>query len=316
MTEWILAFDSACRYCADVVERVRALSAGKLTVAPLSDTHVRDMRHHAQGEQPPWAPTLLAVDATGVRAWTGTALSARLALVLGPVDSVRALRALNGAEILRLPSRRKLLRAVPGLALGTFVLSGGLTAPVARADGPQQEGRAARWVRGNADRLPTSYSELITHPMSYRRAIFAAAPPSVRVTFWQEHFADFRSKRAPLTPAQSAVIDKATQLTHELNTGTRDEPARQALEAAALEAFGASETRALLATLGPPDTEHPTGHLTARSAVELADCDSSCATGSFNCSGSLSCWAAPWHCNRTSSGCGWMWIEPCSGTCR
>lgn len=312
MTEWILAFDSACGYCADVVERVRAVSTGKLTVAPLSDAHVRDMRHHAQGEQPPWAPTLLAVDATGVRAWTGTALSARLALVLGPLSSVRALRALNDAEIMRLPSRRKLLKAVPVLALGTFVLSGGLTAPVARADGTPHEGRAARWVRDNADRLPTSYGELITHPMGYRRAIFAAVPPSVRVAFWQEHFEYFRSERAPLTSAQAVVIDTATRLAHELRTGTTDEPARQALRAAALEAFGASETRALLATLGPPDTEYPT----ERSAVELADCDSSCATGSFNCSGSSSCWAAPWHCNRTSNGCGWMWIEPCSGTCR
>ncbi|MEU2578674.1 bacteriocin fulvocin C-related protein [Streptomyces anulatus] len=316
MAEWILAFDSACRYCADVVERVRTVSTGKLTVAPLSDARVRGMRHHALGEQPPWAPTLLSVDATGVRAWTGTALSARLALVLGPLDSVRTLRALNDAEILRLPSRRKLLKAFPGLALGTFVLSGGLTAPAARADAPPHEGRAARWVRDNAGRLPTSYGELITHPMGYRRAIFAAVPPSVRVTFWQEHFEDFRSKRAPLTPAQAAVIDTATRLTHELRTEARDEPARQALRAAALEAFGASETRALLATLGPPDTEHPTGHPTERSAVELANCDSSCATGSFNCDGSLSCWAAPWHCNRTSSGCGWMWIEPCSGTCR
>lgn len=85
--ELVLAFDADCRRC----RRVAAAAAGRapeLEVLPLRDYRVAAWRREALGDDPPHAPTLLAVtvapDGTDhVRAWTGAAVAAGLVTTLG-----------------------------------------------------------------------------------------------------------------------------------------------------------------------------------------------------------------------------------------
>lgn len=47
-----------------------------------------ELRRQAQGAGAPWVPTLLVVDENGVCAWTGAALTMKLARLLGPVQLI------------------------------------------------------------------------------------------------------------------------------------------------------------------------------------------------------------------------------------
>ncbi|MFI7382843.1 bacteriocin fulvocin C-related protein [Streptomyces sp. NPDC049813] len=307
VTEWLLAFDADCRFCEDVVERVRGSVDGTLNTAALTEPRVRDLRARALGAGAAWAPTLLAVDGDRVRAWTGTALSVRLARLLGPSDSLRVVRALGDLRALRPPSRRGLLRAVPGLALGTFLVTGGLATSPAQAVTRARSSRATRWVRAHAGRLPTAYAEFVSAPADYRRAIYGALSPAARGDLWVAHFADHRKRHPGLSAEQSAVLDDATRLAPRIIVGRRPGDDLERLRAAAVAAFGASGARALLMELGPEDA--PSAASRSDRGALAVDCNSQCAgTGSCDsvCYGS---------CNWTDYGCGPLWLGPCSGLC-
>lgn len=221
VTEWILAFDADCRFCEEVVDRVRVSVDGTLTTAGLTEPRIRDLRVRALGEGAEWAPTLLAVDGDRVRAWTGTALSLRLARLLGPSDSLRVVRALRDLDVLRPPSRRGILKAVPGLALGTFLVTGGLAASPAQAVTRAKGGKASRWVKANLDRLPSGYAEFASYPADYRRAIYGALSASARSDLWVAHFANYRKTHPGLSAEQSAVLDDATRSAPQIIAGRR-----------------------------------------------------------------------------------------------
>ena len=136
MTRWILAFDAGCTSCNDVISRVRQHAGDRLELANLADSRIREMRHRVFGDDPPWIPALFAVDDGRVRGWTGTRLSIRMMRVLGPGRSLRVAQAISDAEVVRNPQRRTALQAVPGIAAGVFLLSGGVASSVtARALG-------------------------------------------------------------------------------------------------------------------------------------------------------------------------------------
>jgi hypothetical protein len=83
----VLAFDADCHRCRAVAAAVRARAPG-LEVLPLRDYRVAAWRREALGDDPPHAPTLLAVGAAPdgtdrVRAWTGPAIVAGLVATLG-----------------------------------------------------------------------------------------------------------------------------------------------------------------------------------------------------------------------------------------
>lgn len=139
-----------------------------------------------------WAPTLLAVDGDQVRAWTGTGLSLRLARLMGPADSLRVVRALRGLDGLRSPERRGILKAVPGLALGTFLVTGWLATSPAQAVSRAKGSKVSRWVQANAARLPTRYAEFVSYPADYRRAVYGALSAPARSDLWVAHFAHYR----------------------------------------------------------------------------------------------------------------------------
>lgn len=315
MTEWILAFDADCRFCEEVVDRVRVSVDGTLTTAGLTEPRIRDLRVRALGEGAEWAPTLLAVDGDQVRAWTGAALSLRLARLLGPSDSLRVVRALRDLDVLRPPSRRGILKAVPGLALGTFLVTGGLAASPAQAVTRAKGSKASRWVKANLDQLPSGYSEFAAYPADYRRAIYGALSASARSDLWVAHFANYRKTHPGLSAEQSAVLDDATRSAPQIIAGRRQEAAAEGLKAAAVAAFGESEARAILMTLGPADTQGAdTQGVAPRSdqGTQVLDCNSQCA-GSGSCD--TVCYASPFYCNWTNHGCGPLWLGPCSGYC-
>jgi hypothetical protein len=310
VTEWILAFDADCRFCEEVVDRVRASVDGTLTTAGLTEPRIRGLRARALGDGAEWAPTLLAVDGDQVKAWTGTALSLRLARLLGPPDSLRVVRALRDLDVLRSPSRRGILKAVPGLALGTFLVTGGLAASPAQAVTRARGSKPSRWVKANRDRLPSGYSEFASYPADYRRAIYGALSASARSDLWVAHFANYRKTHPGLSAEQSAVLDDATRLAPQIIAGRQQGAAVEGLETAAVAAFGDSGARAILMTLGPADTQAAAPR-SDRSA-QVMDCNSQCA-GRGSCD--MVCYASPWWCNWTDYGCGPLWLGPCSGVC-
>ncbi|MFJ5271121.1 bacteriocin fulvocin C-related protein [Streptomyces sp. NPDC088358] len=310
MTEWILAFDADCRFCEEVVDRVRVSVDGTLTTAGLTEPRIRGLRTRALGDGAAWAPTLLAVDGDQVRAWTGTALSLRLARLLGPADSLRVVRALRDLDALRPPSRRGILKAVPGLALGTFLVTGGLAASPAQAVTRARGSKASRWVKANLDRLPSGHSEFASYPADYRRAIYGALSASARSDLWVAHFANYRKTHPGLSAEQSAVLDDATRLAPQIIAGRKQGAAVEGLETAAVAAFGESEARTILMTLGPADTQGAAPR--SDQSAQVMDCNSQCA-GTGSCD--MVCYASPSWCNWTDYGCGPLWLGPCSGVC-
>ncbi|WP_125728252.1 bacteriocin fulvocin C-related protein [Kibdelosporangium aridum] len=307
MTQWILAFDADCHFCRDVIDRIQASANGALTIAGLKERHIQELRERVLGQEPVWAPTLLAVDGENVRAWTGAALSVRMARLLGVRGSLRVASALKDAEIVQHPGRRRLLKAVPGLALGAFLATGGLATPAMAQPGMS---KARRWALANADRLPTAYDDVISYPMAYRKAIVAALPPHTRSALWAEHIRRFQAAQPMLTGPQKEVIGEALRVVSRSFTADGNQAAPDALYEAAVAAFGVDKAQELLKTLGPKsDAVAP-----AASGAELEDCENACKTD--GCGGGEVCYAEPWNCNRTSVGCGIFWLSPCDGTCR
>ncbi|WP_447034624.1 bacteriocin fulvocin C-related protein [Streptomyces sp. DSM 118878] len=308
MSEWILAFDAGCRFCEEVADQVENSVDGTLTTAALTDPRIRALRVRALGEGAEWAPTLLAVDGDQVRAWTGAALSLRLARLLGPADSLRVVRALRGLDTLRSPGRRGILKAVPGLALGTFLVTGGLATSPAQAVSHAKGSKASRWVRANFDRLPTGYAEFVSYPADYRRAVYGALSASARSDLWVAHFAHYRKTHPGLSAGQSAVLDDAMRLAPQIIARHGKGAAANDLETAVMSAFGESGTRAVLRTLGPAD---PHSAAPRRDhGAQAQDCNSRCGTGTGSCSSV--CYAG---CTWTDYGCGPLWLAPCSGLC-
>ncbi|KIF78083.1 hypothetical protein QR77_38325 [Streptomyces sp. 150FB] len=295
------------------MDRVRLSVDGTLTTAGLTEPRVRALRLRALGEGAEWAPTLLAVNGDQVRAWTGPALSLRLARLLGPSDSLRVVRALRGLDVLRPPSRRGILKAVPGLALGTFLVTGGLAASPAQAVSRAKGSKASRWVKANRDHLPSGYSEFASYPADYRRAVYGALSAPARSDLWVAHFAHYRKTHPGLSAEQSAVLDDAARLAPRIIAGRRLGAAAEGvegLETAAVAAFGESEARAILMALGPVDTQRAAPR--SGQHAEVLDCNSQCA-GTGSCD--TVCYDAGFYCNWTDYGCGPLWLGPCSGFC-
>lgn len=126
MRQWILAFNAGCSKCQEIIVGVQAEAPSHLSVRNLTDLDILELRRKAFGPNYPWAPTLLAVDGDHVRGRTGPKLAVRLAVLLGSKRSLRVIRTLkNSAAVLDVAARSRVLRAVPGLATGVFLLSGG-----------------------------------------------------------------------------------------------------------------------------------------------------------------------------------------------
>jgi uncharacterized membrane protein len=322
MAEWLLAFDAGCKSCSDVIGRIRAQVGDRLAVAALGEPRIRELRCRALGERPPFAPTLIVVDGDRVRAWTGPRLSARLAWLLGPARSIAVMRALNRADVVVNGDRRGLLKAVPLVALGAFVVSGGLVAPAMAAPGRRRMTVAE--VDEVVDRLqplPSTYPEFAAQPMVIRHAIYGRLSQSQRAGLWQEHLSRYRSAHPNLTGAQSAALEQVLALIPAV-FGSADGTVSSRLDrakSAAIAAFGRREAAAVFATLGP--AEEPgaittsTTHAASSSPTQLprsCECFCECNPDFTPCD---SCGQEAFLCYRTYKGCGILNQEDCTGLC-
>jgi hypothetical protein len=312
MTEWLLAFDTGCQACSDVIGRVRAQVEDRVTVTALSEPRISELRRRALGERPRFAPTLIAVDRDRVRAWTGPRLSARLAWLLGPARSIAVMRALNHADVVVNGDRRSLLKAIPLAALGAFVVSGGLAAP-AMATGSRP--LTAAKVDAMVDRLqplPSRYADFVQQPMAVRRGVYDRLSPPQRAGLWQEHLALYRSEHPDLTGTQAAALEQALALLPAVfgpADGAGGAPVEQA-RSAAIAAFGRRQAAAVFGTLGPLEQSATTSY--KPNDGEPCNCFCDCAPDFTPCDG---CGQEAWTCIRRYQFCGFLYLEDCTGLC-
>lgn len=311
-TRRILAFDSSCGRCRKISAGVAQACSGKLEVLPLAHPDVARWRMISLGPDPRWAPTLLEVSEESVRAWTGLSMAGPLIRALGPRSTINVLRALGrqrGETIVNdgAPGGKGVLgRAVTQFGSGLLV-AGGLVVSGMLSVGPDP---ARSWVKANANQLPQSYDDLVSHPMDYRKAIFEELAPAVRSSLWVEHLRRYRQEHPNLSAAQKKVLDSASAMAADESnfvTGSGISAERDSqFRSAAQDAFGHEAAAQIFAVLGPSDASQsdepqPTGS---------AAC--TCASSDDWCGNRTSCNKD--GCN-VQGGCGTMWSQVCDGLC-
>lgn len=134
----VLGFDAGCGTCSDLVRQIEERVGDRLEIRSLNDPIMEHWRGEAFGGAAPWAPTLVEVDGTVVRAWTGAKMSIKLAGVLGPISALRLaktiLAARSGSPAGSLSSIARDDPADHGINRGQFIRrlgSGALAASVA-----------------------------------------------------------------------------------------------------------------------------------------------------------------------------------------
>lgn len=306
---WVLAFDASCARCRQLSRAVAQASGGTLEIMPLTHPEVRRWREQNSGSRTRWAPTLIRVAGARVTTWTGTAMGIRLLRHLG---SRRALHVLGALGRSRRPEPAAQRNSSGGAALvqlltGLAVAGSLIMAKTPSGAGPEGMNPHA-WVEANRDRLPRGYDDLTAHSLPYRKAIFSTLEPEVRAQLWVEHLNRYRVAHPRLADTQVEVIDRAVALVFRLSESAhRPAEELQALESAAMNAFGRDEARTMLATLGP---ESGSGE----SAAATPDCD--CANYSDWCGSGTGCTNYPRPCVESSSGCGTFWTWECNGICQ
>ncbi|MEU4491233.1 bacteriocin fulvocin C-related protein [Streptomyces purpurascens] len=307
---WVLAFDGSCATCRKISSAVSHACDGKLEVLPLDDTRVQDWRERAYGTDAPWAPTLLRAGTGRVRAWTGAAMTPPLLRRLGPRSTLRVLRALGDLRRAdahhtadrpvtgRTLRRAQFLRAGAGLVVAAGVIMRGSTPAFAE----NEHEAARRWVLAHRGALPTTYDDVVAHPLSHRRAIHEALPPKARSGLWAEHLRRFGADHPQLSAAQRRVWDRAVAVASDPATFEGEPPAEVAeLGRAAREAFGPDGARAMLAVLGPASEAAPPPPNCECNRIDVyCGWDGDCIDNG---------------CRHTSAGCGSLYIYPCNGLC-
>ncbi|MCQ4042774.1 bacteriocin fulvocin C-related protein [Streptantibioticus rubrisoli] len=314
---WVLAFDASCCQCRKVAERVKRSGGGRLDVMPLSHPDVQAWRAQALGKDAPPAPTLIQVGADQVRAWTGLAVAPRLAVRLGPRFTWRLLAALGelrGQTAERGESggkgigRGQFLR-LAGVGAVAALLSGRATTAVARSMPPTA---AEQWVQAHKGVLPRRYTDFAAHDLAHRKAIYTELPAPDRSRLWLEHLHRYRASHPSMSADQLHVVDQAERMAHQESAfaATMDTSLHRRLEGlrlAAIAAFGKTEGRMLLATLGGPAP--------SPESVNSSDCACSCISDWCDngaCVCCLDCSDCDCHCH---GGCGTFWEYQCDGGC-
>ncbi|MEZ0071025.1 bacteriocin fulvocin C-related protein [Planotetraspora sp. GP83] len=305
---WVLAFDASCGQCRQISGVVAEASKGRLEVLPLADPQVTQWREQALGEGARWAPTLINVQGSRVRAWTGISMGLRLARRLGIRPTIRVVQALGDQrEAVKRQAggmgRARFLRLMGGVGVAAgLVLAGKSPALAASAREVADE-----WVKANAGRLPERYAEFSRYSLAYRQSIFAAVSSKVKGSLWVEHLRQYRRDHPGLTPEQSDVINRAIALLGAESTfaptlGDHTERQIKELGEIAVAAFGRVEARALIATLGPVETPD-----SAEYTCECCSYDDWCVFGD--------CVYRLGNCTGWPTGCGIGLIHACNGKC-
>ena len=140
----VLGFDAGCMTCSGLAKGIEEAVGDRLEVRSLTDPQMKHWRGQALGENAPWAPTLVEINGSVVRAWTGVRMGAHLARRLGPAATWRVAKILGemkeGKGTGNSPyaglSRLQFLKGVGGVVVGMSVLSS--TGPFAATAGAQE----------------------------------------------------------------------------------------------------------------------------------------------------------------------------------
>lgn len=123
---WILGFDGSCDTCSRIADQARSIVGDTIEVLSLRSVEVREWQHAAFGANPPFVPTLFMVIDADVRAWTGSAMTARLTRLLGPRRALKLARVVGSEAIafenVHNPSRRNLMRGLVGTGAAGLLL--------------------------------------------------------------------------------------------------------------------------------------------------------------------------------------------------
>ncbi|MGP4012754.1 bacteriocin fulvocin C-related protein [Streptomyces sp. 4N124] len=321
-THLILAFDGSCGQCRQISRLVEQACEGKLEVRPLGNPDVRQWREQALGARAPWAPTLLRIEGDDVRAWVGRAMAVPLVRRLGLRSTVRVVRAFGR---LRHPADRSAEGAgdVMGrkrflqLGVGAAVVAGLAVTGQVPAFAHSGRSKSQAWVEANMDRLPRQYADFSAYPMTYRRQIYPHLPPETKRQLWLDHLGQYRETAARLTPARTAVLDRATTIVRDECTFTSvPEPGSQfdqtlrELREEAIRQFGRDEANALLITLGPVQDPVPFP-VEEDDVLVTCTCSDQCHD---NCPGSDYC-AYKLHDCAFITDCCAFWLYVCNGLC-
>ena len=91
----VLDFDAGCMTWSGLARSIEEAVGDKLELRSLTDPAVEHWRKQALGENAPWAPTLVEVNGSVVRAWTGVRMGAHLARRLRPAATWRVAKILG-----------------------------------------------------------------------------------------------------------------------------------------------------------------------------------------------------------------------------
>jgi len=192
---------------------------------------------------------------------------------------------------------------LPLLALSGIALAATTPPPLAD-DRPLCE-IADEWAQNNVGNLPTTLDGILSYDRTYQRAIFNNSPRSTQVGFWREHLGRFVETHNELTLDQASFLTGLSENLEVYFDAGDDRTSVEALEADARELLGDKLAAAAIANLGESN----------QLSVAAAPGGCSCSVGSDWCTGiNTDCLAG--GCDRTSSGCGTLWLFNCDGNCK
>jgi hypothetical protein len=121
----VLGFDAGCMTCRGLARSIEEAVGDRLEVRSLSDPTMEHWRGQALGEDAPWAPTLVEIDGSRIKAWTGRHMGLVLATKLGIFAMWRVMRVLG--EVRDKPVRTDLRQRPGALSRGAFLKGAGGT---------------------------------------------------------------------------------------------------------------------------------------------------------------------------------------------
>jgi hypothetical protein len=138
----VLGFDAGCMTCSELARRIEGQTDGKVEVRSLRDPQIEHFRKQALGQNALWAPTLIEIKGTRVRAWTGMKMGIVLSVHLGPVATWRTLQVLGE---LSASGTRDPVPARAGMSRGQFMKGlGGAVVTLGALSGANNDPAAAR----------------------------------------------------------------------------------------------------------------------------------------------------------------------------
>ncbi len=169
------------------------------------------------------------------------------------------------------------------------------------------------WIDENQDRLPSTYDDLSSFPVPYRRGIFNTHSAAIKSSLWKAHLVHYMETHPSLTEDQRNALEKAKSFVSEqlyTNSSAANVEATQQITNDIRNVFDAVESGAIFAQLGSSRSfDMPQ----ANPLTEFCNCslqsDQCWIQGNYTCKYNVI------TCTWTGSGCGAFWTSSCNGYC-